>query len=311
MKMYTHRPSVFMCFAIVFIVAIIGLAFPGAVLGIDFSKSTGDERFDDGLGHIVPYRLFPTDGYSEPGAKYPLVLYLQGAGGRGTDNKSHIDCPSMDWLLSATQGDLGAQYKAFFLAPQIPDTAQWVNRSWALGSYTDAQEPAESVWLKDAMKILDKVIATYPVDTSRIYITGISMGGCGTWDAIRRYPDRFAAATPLSGAGNKNQGALLKNMPIWAYHGALDTGIPVSATDQMRAAVTGAGGFMEYTRPGNIAHAGWEMMFDTTAKNSQGEDLYEWMFSQTLSTPEPSTLTMLVTVGVLVLAAATIRRKRR
>ena len=303
----------FKCFAVVLIVAVIGsAAYPGAALGgIDLSKSTGDKRFDDGQGHVMPYRLFLPDGYNAPGAKYPLVLYLQGAGGRGTDNVSHIDCTSMECLLSATQGDLGAQCKAFFLAPQIPTTAQWVNRNWALGSYTDAQEPAESVWLKNAMKILDETIANYPVDTNRIYITGISMGGCGTWDAIRRYPDRFAAATPLSGAGNRDQGALFKKIPIWAYHGCLDTVIPVSGTDQMNVAITNAGGFMEYTRPANVAHAGWETMFDTTSKNSQGQDLYKWMFSQSLSVPEPSTATMLVTVGVLVLAAATIQWKRR
>jgi predicted peptidase len=285
MKRYAYCPSLFLCLAAVSMVAAIGLAHPGAVLGIDFSKSTGDERFDDGQGHIVPYRLFPPSGYQEPGAKYPLVLYLQGAGGRGTDNKSHIDCTSMDRLLSATQGDLGAQYKAFFLAPQIPETAQWVDRSWASGSYTDAQEPAESAWMKDAMTILDTVVKTYPVDTRRIYITGISMGGCGTWDAIRRYPNRFAAATPLSGAGNRDQGTLLKHVPIWAYHGALDTVIPVSATDQMSEAIKGAGGSMEYTRAADIAHAGWEMMFDRTSKNSRGKDLYEWMFSQALSVP--------------------------
>jgi hypothetical protein len=115
------------------------------------------------------------------------------------------------------------------------------------------------------------------------------MGGCGTWDAIRRYPNRFAAATPLSGVGNLNQGALLKNIPIWAYHGAMDDVIPVSATDQMSEAIKGAGGSMEYTRAADIAHTGWVMMFDKTAKNSQGKDLYEWMFSQALSTPKTPT----------------------
>lgn len=284
MKLHSHCPRVSMCFALVYIATVIGLAYPGEAFGIDFSKSTGDERFDDGQGHIVPYRVFPPDSYSTSGAKHPLVLYLQGAGGRGTDNKSHIDCASIESLLSATQGKRGTQYKAFFLAPQVPEGAQWVNRDWTLGSYTDAQEPAESVWMRDAMKILDKAIATYPIDTSRVYITGISMGGCGTWYAIRHYSDRFAAATPLSGVGNREQGTLLKKIPIWAFHGALDPVIPVSATDQMNAAITGAGGHMELTRPADIAHAGWEMMFDTTSKNSRGQNLYEWMFSQSLST---------------------------
>lgn len=318
MTMCVHGPLAFARFAIAFMVIVIGSAYPGmALAAIDYSKSIENGPFNDAQGNAMPYRLFAPDGYNAPGAKYPLVLYLHGAGSRGTDNTTQIN--SAYHLLSATQGGFGAQYKAFLLAPQVPLPApqtplnnQWVNRDWALGSYTNAQEPAESVWMADAMSILDSVIAKYPVDASRIYITGISMGGCGTWDAIRRFPNRFAAAAPLSGEGNKEQGALLKNIPIWAYHGATDTAIPTAlATDAMRDAVRAAGGSMEYTRPEDVGHEGWDTMYNKTDKNSQGQDLYQWMFAKSLPAPEPSTLAMLVTVGALALVTAATRRRIR
>jgi predicted peptidase len=281
--------------------ALSSFALPGGTWAIDaagFAKSTGDKSYNDGLGHSMPYRLFLPDGYNTPGTNYPLVLFMHGAGERGTNNTSQCNS-HVDNLFAATQGSFGTQYKAFLLAPQVPATSQWVDWNWSSGSYTNAQEPAESQSMKLALAILDQVLADYPVDARRIYVTGLSMGGYGTWDAVRRHPDKFAAAAPLSGGGNKEQGPLLKDIPIWAYHGSADGTVPVLATDNMNTAIATAGGFMEYTRPA-VGHGGWGTFYDnTTYRNSQNQTFDQWLFAQSLPVPEPSTWALLVSGGGL------------
>jgi hypothetical protein len=144
--------------------------------------------------------------------------------------------------------------------------------------------------MNSALAILDLVIGTYPVNTNQLYVTGLSMGGFGTWYAIRSRPNQFAAAMPLSGGGNKDQGALLKDIPTWAYHGALDGVVPVSGTDDMRDAITNAGGSITCTRI-NTGHDGWSTFYNnTTYTNAAGETVYEWLFSQTLAAPDFSTV---------------------
>lgn len=140
-----------------------------------------------------------------------------------------------------------------------------------------------------SLAILDQVIATYPVDPNRIYVTGLSMGGIATWDVIRHRPNRIAAAMPLSGGGNKDQGALLSSVPIWAYHGAADGVVPTRGTDQMRDAIVAAGGSIEYTRPAGISHSGWSTFYNnTTYLNSANQSTYTWLFAQ--QNNDPSTL---------------------
>ena len=151
--------------------------------------------------------------------------------------------------------------------------------------------------------------ANYQVDPRRVYVTGLSMGGFGTWDAIRRHPEKFAAAAPLSGGGNREQGSLLKDMPVWAYHGADDTTVPVSATDNMNAAIIAAAGLIEYTRP-VVAHSGWGTFYDNaTYRNSHNQTFDEWLFAQSRPVPEPATWALLGSGGSL-LVCVWRRRKR-
>ena len=98
--------------------------------------------------------------------------------------------------------------------------------------------------MRSALAILDQVIATYPVAIDQIYVTGLSMGGFGTWDALHRRPGKFAAALPLSGGGNKSQGASFKDVPIWLYHGSSDTVVPTRGSDEMQNAIVAAGGLL-------------------------------------------------------------------
>ena len=272
------------------------VALAGSALGVRFSKSTGDELYDDSEGNTLPYRLFPPDDYCgdvsplfrpegcDPDKPYPLILYFHGAGERGVDNR--LQCSGGGHMENLYQAALGetfeGQHQAFLLAPQCPTTDQWVDRNWTLGTYTQAEEPPISRSMQSALEILDHVIATYPIDPKRIYVTGLSMGGYATWDVLSRRPRQFAAAIPLSGGGNRDLGEALKNVPVWAYHGSTDSVVPVEGTDGMQTAINEAGGFMEYTRIA-VGHEGWSSFYDNiTYTNSAGQTIYEWLFAQTL-----------------------------
>ena len=158
----------------------------------------------------------------------------------------------MDNLYIATHGVYySPQYRSFLLVPQTV---------WGWQDY-GPQYP-DYVGQKLAMGILNQIISTYQVDTTRLYVTGLSMGGGGTFDIISHYPHTFAAAVPLSGWGTVSNAPIIKDIPIWAFHGAADTVVPVSETDDMVNAIRAAGGtLVEYTRPPDVGHEGWEAFY--------------------------------------------------
>ncbi len=144
------------------------------------------------------------------------MLFLHGAGERGTDNARS----SSTGRASSPSRRTGGSIPCFVVAPQCPPDGSWVEVDWALPSHTMPEKP--SVPLKLALELVDKLAAELPVDKRRLYITGLSMGGFGTWDAIARRPRYFAAAVPICGGGDTAQAAKLKNLPIWAFHGDRD-----------------------------------------------------------------------------------------
>ncbi len=261
-------------------------------VAINVNLSTGDLHYIDSQGNSMPYRLYLPPGYNTPDAKFPLILYLHGAGDNGTNNiwpSAPPTAPTLiDNLYNTAHGNMGEQYKAFLLVPQT--TSEW---SW--NDYGP-----DYVGQDMAMSILNLIVSTYHVDTSRLYITGLSMGGGGTFDFIAHYPSTFAAAAPLSGWGDTSTASIIKDIPIWAYHGVADTVVPVSETDAMFDAVEADGGNMEYTRPAGVGHGGWETFYDgSTYKNSKGQTFYQWMFAQSLPVPEPSSISLATAAIVL------------
>ena len=161
-------------------------------------------------GYTMPYRLFLPAGYDASGPALPVIVYLHGAGERGSNNTSQIN-GNMQPLIDATQGATGTQ-RAIVIAPQCPIGQVWnsinANDNWTPGgsskssySETAAQQAARPISnaLQAAMDLLTSIQSTRNVDSQKLYITGLSMGGFGTWDAITRFPGKFAAAMPLSG----------------------------------------------------------------------------------------------------------------
>ncbi len=224
------------------------------------------------------YRLFDpiaNVGVSAEG-KYPLVLYLHGEGGSGSDNVSQLSeaAKATFW----TDSDLQAKNPSFMLAPQCPSGKTWSDE----GVYTLV------------MKALNDIIAANPaVDTNRLYIVGISMGGDGVWDYILKNPTKFAAAGPFSAKIDKKYYDTpeifkgIANMAIWVNHAADDDVVPVAEMNNAIAAVKAAGGVCiksETFAAGSCipAHNSWQKCFT-------GLTWYNWIFEQSLTRSEGNT----------------------
>lgn len=260
----------------------------------DLSKSiTG--TVTDG-SNSMPYRLFRPAGHDTAGATFPLVLFLHGAGERGNNNTSQVNS-HIDGLVNATQS---ATYASYLLAPQVPSGQQFVNVPFNTGSYTNATAPAASTSMNLTIQLVEELIQTLNVDRGRVYVTGLSMGGYGTWDIIARRPSLFAAAVPMSGGGNTDTGGLIDQIPLWAFHGSADGTVPVAGSRNMIAAMEAAGGTPEYTELAGQGHVIWSPIYSDVTTSGQ---LYPWMYSQAI--PEPGT------IGLAGLAIALLARGRR
>ena len=224
-----------------------------------------------GYAYPLPYRLFIPDGYDRT-KRYPLILYLHGSSPRGTDNVRQL--ADVVRLVSPT---IQSIEPSFVLAPQCPKGEQWVNgaRSAPYTNYVQANVP-ETDAEKQTFEIVSDVVAEYNIDKARIYITGFSMGGSGTWDYITRHPGVFAAAMPISGVNDPSRAAAIAALPIWAFHGALDDVCPAGNTRAMVAALRKLGSPIKYTEVPNTGHACDFAAFDNP-------EVLRWMFAQRLA----------------------------
>jgi poly(3-hydroxybutyrate) depolymerase len=177
----------------------------------------------------IPYRLFIPGKY-DPSRTYPLILALHGAGERGKDNEAPLKANALAtvWADSALQ----AKNPCFIVLPQCPPDRQWVNTDWSSGTYSLA-----SVGISDELStvnnLLDSLSREFAINTDRLYVTGLSMGGYGTWDLIERFPNRFAAAIPVCGGADTSHAISLRGMPLWVFHGSEDQSVPVRASREM------------------------------------------------------------------------------
>lgn len=207
--------------------------------------------------------------HAELEGDFALLLMLHGAGERGLDNEiqlRHVSARLYQYLTVKPQ-------KLVAIYPQCPENKQWVDVPWSQKSYTMPEKPSESMAL--AMKLLDAKIAEYKIDPSRIYVTGISMGGFGTWDILTRRPDLFAAGMPVCGGADSVTAApLLKDMPLWFFHGDRDGTVPNDLSRSMAAALQKAGSTkFHYTEFIFTDHNAWDPCYCNP-------DHFDWLFSQ-------------------------------
>ncbi len=226
----------------------------------------------DAGGGSINYRLF--EPQAEPGQRYPLVLVLHGAGSRGADNLAqitgkHVSITAGIWTLPENQ----KVNPCFVLVPQCPpEPAAWIKAvDWDPGHQPFHEKPAPALLM--AVHLLEALIEELPVDKTRLYVLGASMGGYGTWDLLTRYPHRFAAAVPVCGALADGQAARLAHIPAWIFHGTADDVVPVACSQRAFDQLRRAGGKPRYTEFDGGDHG-----IALYAWTEPG--LIQWMFAQ-------------------------------
>ena len=193
------------------------------------------------------YLLYLPEEYSKPQQKWPLLLFLHGVGERGTDVEM-VAKNGPPKLVKA-----GKQFPFVIVSPQCPPQDGW-------------SSPVQTAALN---ALLDDVMARYRVDKDRIYITGLSMGGFGTWRLALEYPTKFAAIAPVCGGGDPTKARLLKNLPVWVFHGAKDPTVPISNSSDMVNALKKCGNEAKFTVYPEAKHDAWTETYNNP-------ELYEW-----------------------------------
>jgi predicted esterase len=213
----------------------------------------------------LPWRLY-VPPQASPKNKLPLVFFLHGAGRRGDDNVGPMDLAYEFWSPEAQKN-----HPCFVLAPQCRRGAMWAKLNKDRTNLEADEQPVPE--LAAALAVLDSVLKKWPVDPKRVYLTGQSIGGFGTWDALYRRPGLWAAAVPVCGGGDPTKAALYKHVPVWAWHGANDTAVPPQCSREMIAALKAAGGRARYTGLPRVGHGSWKPAYESA-------ELHKWLFSQ-------------------------------
>ena len=217
-------------------------------------------------GESLNYRLYKPPQMKK-GRRYPLILFLHGAGERGNNNTSQL-VHGIRSIIAASQDQ---NQPCFIVAPQCPAQMQWVNTPWSDPSHTMLASPSVPMTL--SLELLKRQMKELPVDPKRVYVTGVSMGGYGTWDAIQRHPELFAAAVPVCGGADTALAPGIKDVPVWVFHGAEDKAVPTSRARDMVEALKKAGGNPRYTEYPGVGHDSWTRAY-------ADPELYRWLFAQ-------------------------------
>ena len=179
--------------------------------------------------------------------KYPLVVFLHGAGERG----SNLDDIAMHGYLQYVK-EQGAEYPFIIIAPQCPDDKYW-------GCFTES-----------LLSFLDWICESLPVDKSRVYLTGLSMGGTGTYMLAMAAPEKFAAIAPVCGSGVCWYSGALKNVPTYIFHGDCDTVVPIYESITMLRNINLCGGNAKMQIFHGVGHNAWDFAY-------KGDKLYKWL----------------------------------
>jgi len=200
----------------------------------------------------IDYLLYLPKDYAKSTTKrWPLVLFLHGAGERGSD----LELVKKHGIPRRVEE--GASFPFIAVSPQCPTDDRWAS---AKGAFT-------------LEALLDEIEERYRVDPDRIYVTGLSMGGAGTWMLAAELPHRFAAAAPICGRGSASWARVLTHLPIWVFHGAKDPTVPLAASEEMVEALKRQGGTVRFTVYPEAKHDSWTETYNDP-------EFFDWLLSQ-------------------------------
>lgn len=191
------------------------------------------------------YLLFLPEGYGKNRQRWPLIMFLHGAGERGSDLKK-VKKHGPPKIVENRK-----DFPFIVVSPQCPTGDWWTEKVEVL------------------INLLDDIVARYKVDKKRVYLTGLSMGGYGTWSLASAYPERFAAIAPICGGGSRIMALRLKNIPVWVFHGAKDRVVPLKESEEMVNAIRKRGGNVKLTIYPDAGHDSWTQTYNN-------QKLYDW-----------------------------------
>ncbi len=196
----------------------------------------------------VQYLLYLPRGYAESTQRWPLLLFLHGAGERG-DDLEKVKTHGPPKLIAREE----KEFPFVVVSPQCPQDGWWSNE--------------DQIEMLGAL--LDHILSRYRIDRDRIYVTGLSMGGFGTWRLAAKHPDRFAAIAPICGGGDPGDAASISHLPVWVFHGANDNVVALEKSQEMVDALEKAGSHVRFTIYPQAGHDSWTQTYDNP-------ELYRW-----------------------------------
>ncbi len=215
----------------------------------------------------LPYRLFVPPGY-DADRKYPLVLWLHGGTGRGSDNVKQLtnqnELGTHFWISAEVQ----QKFPAFVLVPQCPTGQIWADPEFNL----------PSKWLVMTMQALAKVEKEFSIDPYRVYVAGQSMGGSGVWAVLQNYPAKWAAAIVMSAYDTFTDPDAIARIPLWVFQGDADQSVPVVTVRSMMAELKKHHANLRYTEYHKVDHEVWNKAFTEP-------DLLSWLSAQKRTPP--------------------------
>lgn len=242
-------------------------AKPNPDVPLDKNSFFKREDYKDAAGNKLPYQLMEP-WQSKPGEQYPLVVFLHGSGERGTDNAAQMK----NGVHAFAEKELREKHPCYLLVPQCPPEQRWGGSSRDENLRFDEQNP--TLPGRMVIELIEKTLEKNPaIDRNRVYITGLSMGGFGAFDALMRRPDLFAAGMPLCGGGDPNHAERIKNIPLWVFHGRLDEAVPPHFSVKMVDALKKTGSKVQYTEYSTLGHNVWDVTYYNPA-------VLEWLFAQ-------------------------------
>lgn len=234
---------------------VLACGLPAAAQETPIGKQSPQE-FRVSESQTVPYLLHLPAGYDAAAdKKWPLMLFLHGRG----ESFGPLSIVAKWGPPQIASTDENFPY--ILVSPQCPRDDSWTS---------ERQQAA-------LVQLLDQVLRDHRVDTDRVYLTGLSMGGYGSWKLSAAHPERFAAVAPVCGGGDPAQAERLKSMPLWVWHGDRDTAVPIAKSDEMVQAIRAAGSTsVRYTTLEAVGHNSWSAAYATP-------ELYAWFNQFTIS----------------------------